>query len=134
MAYNQLSYMKNICYQNIALIKRNQELEKQNEELKKAVRVLKDEIPKDKKAIKIQKKLNQSQDRLNKLEESFEGLKKQMDYERETYLCKICFDNPREILYFPCQHLAVCKSCDYNLDECPICRQPVENQITPYTL
>lgn len=134
MTYNQLTYMKNICYQNIALIKRNQELEKQNEELKKAVIILKKEIPKNKNIIKMQKQLNQSQEKINKLEENCINIKMQMEYERENYLCKICFDNPREILYFPCQHLAVCKTCDYNLDECPICRQPIENQIAPYTL
>jgi hypothetical protein len=132
--YNQLNYIKNVYYQNMALIKRNQELEIQNEKLREAVKILRSEIPKDKNTSKIQKKLNLTQEKVNHLEEIIANTKTQMEHQREHYLCKICFDNPREILYFPCLHLAVCKSCDNNLDECPICRQPIETQLSPYVL
>jgi len=132
--YNQLNYIKNIYYQNMALIKRNQELEIQNEKLRDAVKILRNEIPKDKNTIKIHQKLESTLEKVNQLEEIIENTHKQIEHEREIYLCKICFDNPREILYLPCLHLAVCKSCDNNLDECPICRQPIDSQLTPYTL
>lgn len=130
---NQLLYFRNVSKQNLILIRRNQELEVKNEEMRNALKIVKEELPKNKKIIKVQKKLNDRQKKLDSLEEQFIAFKKQMEYEREHYLCKICFDNPREILYFPCYHLAVCKRCDSSLDECPICRQPVEHQIMPYT-
>ena len=49
--------------------------------------------------------------------------------------CKICMENPCELLLLPCQHLCICKSCFAGIEHaanqsdpvaCPTCRTPVQ--------
>jgi len=51
--------------------------------------------------------------------------------EVETKLkCTICFENDREIIFIPCNHLLHCAFCDKNFHKnnknCPICRTPIQ--------
>jgi len=39
--------------------------------------------------------------------------------------CKICLENPSNILYLPCRHLASCGECKLKVDSCPVCRTKV---------
>ncbi|XP_075231719.1 uncharacterized protein LOC142330379 [Lycorma delicatula] len=41
-------------------------------------------------------------------------------------LCLICCDEERNIIFLPCGHLAVCKSCFFSVKECIICRKQLE--------
>lgn len=53
--------------------------------------------------------------------------------ENESLKCRICFQNPRNILLQPCMHYKICSSCFSHLKEtaialknellCPFCRQ-----------
>lgn len=38
--------------------------------------------------------------------------------------CMVCFDRPRNIVFFPCRHCCVCPTCLRSLreDKCPLCR------------
>ena len=59
-------------------------------------------------------------------------------YDIDRNLCHICFDLAQEILYLPCRHLVSCQECDAKMaiqctnddpQQCPICRQVIENKI-----
>lgn len=43
--------------------------------------------------------------------------------------CVCCFDEEIELMFYPCHHRSVCKSCYKQLkrQECPMCRTPIEN-------
>ena len=44
-------------------------------------------------------------------------------------VCTICRDAPRDVIYFPCTHIASCAACSADLDECPICREVIKTQL-----
>ena len=50
--------------------------------------------------------------------------------------CSVCLDQPREILFLPCNHFCVCKECRAILkkgnNKCPICRKNVKQTIKAY--
>lgn len=50
----------------------------------------------------------------------------------DTYLCVICMDNIKDILFTPCHHSVVCNKCYLQLKECPMCRTPINSVIKCY--
>jgi len=42
-------------------------------------------------------------------------------------LCLVCLSNEREIVYFPCGHVATCSSCTPCIINCVICRKRITN-------
>ncbi|MCI4408678.1 MAG: hypothetical protein JHC26_06275 [Thermofilum sp.] len=38
-----------------------------------------------------------------------------------TISCIICFNNPRNIILFPCRHIALCHECTSNINKCSVC-------------
>lgn len=51
----------------------------------------------------------------------------------DVYLCIICLENIKDILFTPCNHLLVCNKCISKLgDNCPICRKEIEKKIKIY--
>ena len=55
------------------------------------------------------------------------------DISQENYKCCFCLTNPSKIIMAPCGHQCCCKVCyernrnNHNLDNCPICRRPVQS-------
>ncbi|AKN80645.1 Inhibitor of apoptosis 2 [Perigonia lusca single nucleopolyhedrovirus] len=47
-------------------------------------------------------------------------------------MCKICFENERNICFLPCRHVAVCKICAERCQACCMCRQLVKHKIEIY--
>tara|TARA_B110000971_G_C19948614_1_gene472234 strand:+ start:309 stop:830 length:522 start_codon:yes stop_codon:yes gene_type:complete len=45
-------------------------------------------------------------------------------------LCVVCVDNPKTVLLMPCKHLCACDSCADMLEECPLCRKPIQGRIS----
>tara|TARA_Y100000741_G_C18191549_1_gene533743 strand:+ start:75 stop:551 length:477 start_codon:yes stop_codon:yes gene_type:complete len=44
----------------------------------------------------------------------------------EVNLCEICFENKKNILCVPCNHISICSTCSNHINsKCPICRTPV---------
>ena len=43
--------------------------------------------------------------------------------------CVICFDGIKDTLITPCNHLVTCFDCCNKLEQCPICRGPIDNRI-----
>ena len=44
--------------------------------------------------------------------------------------CIVCMDNPRAVLFLPCNHCVVCATCADALQECPFCNGAVAGRIT----
>lgn len=46
----------------------------------------------------------------------------------ERFQCKICLDNPVEVLFLPCKHVCCCQNCSNKLKVkvCPICRGKIK--------
>lgn len=51
---------------------------------------------------------------------------------QSSILCKLCFSEEKNILFFPCKHVAVCKQCSISLSTCPCCQQTVQSTIRIY--
>lgn len=43
-------------------------------------------------------------------------------YEPVRLSCKVCGIRVANIMFWPCKHLCVCRRCDGNIGECPICK------------
>lgn len=50
-------------------------------------------------------------------------------------LCVICHDGQKSVLFLPCRHLCVCRSCGHieRLNQCPLCRQKIEETLQVYS-
>lgn len=40
----------------------------------------------------------------------------------DELLCKICFQNRRDVCFMPCGHVVSCRECAISVDRCPLCR------------
>ncbi|KAM3129019.1 hypothetical protein pb186bvf_018863 [Paramecium bursaria] len=49
--------------------------------------------------------------------------------ENAEHNCIICCERERDSLYLPCKHNATCLKCSKNLQQCPICRNKIQEQI-----
>lgn len=47
---------------------------------------------------------------------------------KEKVLCKICMDGLPDIVYLPCCHVVVCKSCDSEVESCIECGKSVKSK------
>ena len=47
------------------------------------------------------------------------------DREDESPVCKICLNNPIDILIEGCNHVVTCASCTSQIKDCPMCRNPI---------
>jgi len=47
----------------------------------------------------------------------------------ENNLCVVCLEKEKCVVMFPCKHLSTCTNCAAALDECPMCRAPIENRL-----
>ena len=52
----------------------------------------------------------------------------------ESGLCKICMEDEICFVFIPCGHQITCEKCAMNerLENCPVCRKPIEKRIKTY--
>ncbi|XP_059149225.1 E3 ubiquitin-protein ligase mind-bomb-like, partial [Physella acuta] len=50
----------------------------------------------------------------------------------ERQPCTICMDSEAVITFVPCGHLTCCGTCAAVIDNCPICRSPIERRIRTF--
>ena len=55
----------------------------------------------------------------------------------DTEACVICYQNPKNTVFYKCGHKCVCSECadqfkKFYEDKCPICRQKVLDVIRQY--
>lgn len=46
--------------------------------------------------------------------------------QHDSTLCIICMYNFKDIIYFPCRHIVVCRICNLRIVKCPICRTNIQ--------
>lgn len=52
--------------------------------------------------------------------------------EKDSKLCKICYNNEYNTIFLPCGHVIACAKCASSVTKCPACRQPFENVMRVY--
>lgn len=117
LALKELNKVK----REIENIELKEEREKEEEEEKKSSVT----IIKGKGDEKIAEILKEKDKEKEKLGEELEKLKDERS-------CVVCLENPRSILFLPCKHLCVCAECKDSLDQCPLCRQKIEQKIETF--
>lgn len=45
--------------------------------------------------------------------------------DEEMMLCRICYENEMDALFYSCGHVVACEECARCLDICPVCRATV---------
>eukprot|EP00118_Oscarella_pearsei_P024945 m.307174 g.307174 ORF g.307174 m.307174 type:complete len:675 (+) comp41984_c0_seq1:894-2918(+) len=50
----------------------------------------------------------------------------------DRFLCKVCMEREANALFLPCAHVVCCCHCGSNLQNCPICRKPIQSKIQTY--
>ncbi|ODM92278.1 RING finger and SPRY domain-containing protein 1 [Orchesella cincta] len=59
-----------------------------------------------------------------------------MEYLRKVSVkensCTLCFDHVANVRLLPCEHCGFCSTCADQIENCPLCRQPIENKLTLY--
>lgn len=76
--------------------------------------------------------LNTNHKHVNKLYEDYFIPFKTKKEENNPFICLICMNNYRNILFIPCNHFVTCEMCCELLNLCPICRKEILNKIKVY--
>ncbi|XP_050394514.2 E3 ubiquitin-protein ligase XIAP [Patella vulgata] len=58
-----------------------------------------------------------------------ESLREENEKLKNETTCRICLDNPAEILTLPCAHISCCATCAAPLKKCPICRRVIQGTV-----
>lgn len=45
--------------------------------------------------------------------------------DEEMQLCRICYEEEMDALFYDCGHVAACEGCAKQVDICPVCRKSV---------
>ena len=61
-----------------------------------------------------------------------EQLRQEIQELNRQKACKVCLDNPIEIILIPCRHVIACKSCAERVSSCPICRSEIGTRLEIY--
>ena len=67
---------------------------------------------------KLKKRIIELNDNINKYNEKF--------------MCSVCYEYPKNVLFMPCKHFACCDDCSENVYVCCICRDNVKERIRIY--
>eukprot|EP01084_Bolivina_argentea_P124634 220861_1 len=54
------------------------------------------------------------------------------DIHQKEKQCVVCMDQKKNMLFRPCNHVAVCQTCHLQLKECPLCQKPITESILIY--
>ncbi|XP_045769791.1 death-associated inhibitor of apoptosis 1-like isoform X1 [Maniola jurtina] len=50
----------------------------------------------------------------------------------DTKLCRICYNEERNVCFVPCGHVVACAKCALSTDKCPMCRRTFTNAVRLY--
>lgn len=51
---------------------------------------------------------------------------------RDSKMCKMCCINEYNTVFIPCGHIISCIQCSFALNNCPLCRQPINEVMEVY--
>ncbi|KAJ4909721.1 Transmembrane Fragile-X-F-associated protein [Raphanus sativus] len=61
------------------------------------------------------------------------ALSEQTDISKqEKNLCKVCFQDPVNVVLFPCRHYVLCSTCCKKCTTCPMCRVLIKHRVPVY--
>ncbi|XP_033740316.1 uncharacterized protein LOC117327448 isoform X2 [Pecten maximus] len=66
------------------------------------------------------------------MELSAAAMKKENEYLREKFKCKVCDKNERCIVFVPCGHRITCQGCGEQASTCPHCDSKIEQRYKTY--
>lgn len=52
--------------------------------------------------------------------------------DEELQLCKICFEQEMDALFYRCGHVVACEECARQVKDCPVCRRGVDGVVRIY--
>jgi hypothetical protein len=54
----------------------------------------------------------------------------------DEFKCIICIENPKNVIFKPCLHMAICKTCCQMLDKrvCPICKVAIKDTVNIFVI
>lgn len=50
----------------------------------------------------------------------------------ERKLCIVCYNSPKEVIFYPCKHKCLCRQCGEKVSQCPVCRVSIADRILPF--
>ena len=65
---------------------------------------------------------NQQQQDDNLVSPEMKLLEEELEDLEDANLCKLCVDNPLEVVFLPCGHFSTCFECSIKMINCPVCR------------
>jgi hypothetical protein len=76
---------------------------------------------KDQRLVKVKEELSDARGSARN-----EGLR--ADRAEDQTKCTICYDNDREVCFLPCSHMVTCFNCAGAVQNCPMCRQSIDER------
>ncbi len=58
---------------------------------------------------------------------------KKIEADDDCIKCTICFENNIDTLFLPCKHFYICSECSDKINDCSICRVPIDDKIIVFT-
>ncbi|KAI0520558.1 hypothetical protein KFK09_008034 [Dendrobium nobile] len=53
--------------------------------------------------------------------------------DKNSHVCKVCFESATAAVLLPCRHFCLCKPCSFACSECPLCRTMITDRIITFT-
>ena len=75
--------------------------------------------------------LNKSEEEKRRLEIEKNQLEIQLEEEKKTIQCAVCWVSPKSVLLIPCAHM-LCVPCSEKVQRCPICRSDIDRRQATY--
>ncbi|XP_048239818.1 uncharacterized protein LOC125373050 [Haliotis rufescens] len=76
-----------------------------------------------------QRKIGQRINEHEKNKDKLLATKKETQQLKESSVCKVCLEDPANIVFLPCGHLVACAECTPALDRCPVCRTHIRGTV-----
>jgi hypothetical protein len=72
-------------------------------------------------------KLNKIIENLKHENEKLQNIINKSEKKTDSTLCLLCFENERNVLFRPCNHLVICDTCSGQTDftDCIVCKQVI---------
>jgi len=62
-------------------------------------------------------------------QKKLETIAKDINQLKDQKLCIACIERDKCIAFAPCGHVSACEQCSLTLTQCPMCRQPIQNNM-----
>jgi hypothetical protein len=70
-----------------------------------------------------------AEDRLRQVKQEKGVAEQQREEAQDRLECTMCMEKERTVVFVPCSHVVVCGGCAALVDDCPMCRQTIEQKL-----